>query len=121
MGYWGEDGEVWGDSPADIMGDAVAQMIAVFTRDMGRLPTKVELLQGIYFTLGGPECELIALPEQGNFTACPSEADARIIANNYYPATRGDVSPTKRELAAGDRLYRALDRVQGPYNPHGKG
>jgi hypothetical protein len=60
MGYWkqGEDGEsfaleselIWGDSPADIMGAALKEIIAVFQRDRGRPPTQAELNAGLLFS-----------------------------------------------------------------------
>lgn len=60
MGYWkhGEDGHsfaldselIWGDSPADIMGAAVEEIIEVFRRDRERLPTQAELDAGLLFS-----------------------------------------------------------------------
>ena len=60
MGYWkqGEDGHsfaleselVWGDAPADIMGQALAEIIAVFQQDRERLPTQAELNAGLLFS-----------------------------------------------------------------------
>ncbi|KKN75215.1 hypothetical protein LCGC14_0382140 [marine sediment metagenome] len=61
MGYWkhGEDGEsfaldselIWGDSPADIMGNALKEIISVFQRDRDRLPTEAEIKAGLLFSL----------------------------------------------------------------------
>lgn len=61
MGYWNQNeaGEsfaegsdmIWGDSPADAMGDAVDSIIDAFARDMGRPPTKREIRAGLEFTL----------------------------------------------------------------------
>lgn len=60
MGYWkqGEDGHsfamdselIWGDQPADIMGNALEEIIAVFQRDWDRLPTQAELNAGLLFS-----------------------------------------------------------------------
>ncbi len=60
MGYWkqGVDGEsfaldselVWGDAPADIMGAALKEIIAVFQQDRERLPTQAELNAGLLFS-----------------------------------------------------------------------
>ena len=60
MGYWsqGEDGHsfaldselIWGDSPADIMGAALKEIIAVFQHDRGRPPTQAELNAGLLFS-----------------------------------------------------------------------
>jgi hypothetical protein len=61
MGYWkqGADGEsfaldsdlIWGDSPADIMGNALKEIISVFQRDRERLPTEGEIKAGLLFSL----------------------------------------------------------------------
>lgn len=60
MGYWsqGEDGHsfalnselIWGDQPADIMGAALEEIIAVFQRDRERPPTQAELNAGLLFS-----------------------------------------------------------------------
>ena len=60
MGYWnqGEDGHsfalgselIWGDSPPDIMGAALEEIISVFQRDRGRPPTQAELNAGLLFS-----------------------------------------------------------------------
>lgn len=59
MGYWtgtvvGDlegTGLVWGDQPADIIDNAVDEAIAVFQQDVGRMPTKAELREGLEFYL----------------------------------------------------------------------
>ena len=62
MGYWNqtEEGDslviedtelVWGDQPADAMGDALDRIIAFFRRDLGRLPTEAEVKAGLLFSL----------------------------------------------------------------------
>lgn len=58
MGYWqgnaiehDPNGLVWGDQPADIIDDAVSRAIDVFTKDIGRKPTKAELREGLEFYL----------------------------------------------------------------------
>lgn len=59
MGYWtgtvigdtAGKGLVWGDQPADIIDDAVERAINVFQEDIGRLPTKEELREGLEFYL----------------------------------------------------------------------
>lgn len=63
MGYWSQDDEghsfaesttdpgmTWGDTPADIVGDAIEQIKAAFVRDLDRLPTKAEVIAGLQFT-----------------------------------------------------------------------
>lgn len=65
MGYWtqnaqgnsfaetpeGEPEMIWGDAPADVMGDALDVIIRVFQRDVGRAPTKAEILAGVEFSV----------------------------------------------------------------------
>ena len=61
MGYWEQDAEghsfvrgthlIWGDAPADIMGTALDEIVAVFKRDVGRLPTETEVKAGLLFSL----------------------------------------------------------------------
>lgn len=61
MGYWhsNEEGHsftgelTWGDAPADVLDDAVDEIIKIFERDVGRKPTKTELIAGMKFSLGG--------------------------------------------------------------------
>lgn len=61
MGWWtqneegesfGEGAGVWGDGPADILGEAVAAIEAEFVRVWDRSPTLQELEAGVKFTLG---------------------------------------------------------------------
>ena len=63
MGYWNtnpdgasllseDTGMVWGDAPADILGEAIDQIIAVFIEDIGRKPTEAELVAGMKFSAG---------------------------------------------------------------------
>lgn len=62
MGYWHTDAEghsllpeptgmVWGDTPADVMGNAIDEVVDAFQRDLGRPPTKAELEAGFKFSL----------------------------------------------------------------------
>lgn len=64
MGYWeqNENGVsfaqsrnhetlIWGDQPADILGAALKEIISVFERDKGRLPTENEIKAGLLFSL----------------------------------------------------------------------
>ena len=61
MGWWDaeadgssfaeeETGLVWGDDPADILGDALTKIITAFIRDIGRKPTEEELVAGMRFS-----------------------------------------------------------------------
>jgi hypothetical protein len=70
MGYWKMKGSfsdlfghaepeeitgIWGDSPADIMGNAVDKIIETFQEELGRMPTRTELKNGLLFTIQAME------------------------------------------------------------------
>lgn len=65
MGYWemGEGGAsfvpnhedpdnqmIWGDGPADAIGNAIAKIKVEFVRDLGRMPSRKEIINGILFS-----------------------------------------------------------------------
>lgn len=63
MGWWnaGRDGSslhekptglIWGDGPADIIDQAIDEIISVFRRDWNRDPTLQEMKSGILFSIG---------------------------------------------------------------------
>jgi len=62
MGYWstapdgtsfaGDGSMLWGDTPADIFGRAIKEVIADFTANVGRGATVAELRAGFEFSLG---------------------------------------------------------------------
>ena len=73
MGWWEQDREghsfvetpdklLWGDGPADIVGDALDAIIAEFANDLERRPTKAEIRAGLVFFLGPREDDL-SFPE----------------------------------------------------------
>lgn len=64
MGWWsqnqeghsfavaqGADEMLWGDGPADAMGVAVAAIEAEFREQIGRKPTRAELIAGLMFSI----------------------------------------------------------------------
>lgn len=65
MGWWKQDEEgqsfahadfavemLWGDHVADIMDNAVAEIIKVYEQFLDRRPTKAEMIAGLKFSLG---------------------------------------------------------------------
>jgi len=65
MGWWSQDEQghsfaqaegpeemMWGDGPADILDNAIDQIIKEFERDHDRRPTRQELLAGMKSSLG---------------------------------------------------------------------
>ena len=76
MGYWttARDGTsfaldlhadgtplTWGDGPADLMDDALRQIVEVFKDDIGRPPSLEELIAGLRFSA-------FSLEEDGDLT-----------------------------------------------------
>lgn len=57
MGFWksalpnATEG-IWGDSLADIMDDTIATLVDEFVAQVGRKPSKAELIAGLEFSLG---------------------------------------------------------------------
>lgn len=71
MGWWSTDKQgnsfakdadapemVWGDAPADTMGDALNEIIKEFMSDWGRPPTMDELHAGLEFSARGALSEI---------------------------------------------------------------
>lgn len=62
MGWWAQTPEgaslafdtdmLWGDTPADIMSDAIEAIQKCFERDWGRKATAAEIMAGVKFSLG---------------------------------------------------------------------
>lgn len=55
MGYWGgeDGGPIWGDQPADVMDDAIREIVDIFRSDWNRNPTTTEMLGGFMFSMLG--------------------------------------------------------------------
>ena len=57
MSWWSilkaVDPETWGDEPADIMCDALEDIVKVFNKEVGRNPTVFELEYGLEFSIAG--------------------------------------------------------------------
>ncbi len=60
MGYWNTSPEgesfvaephlQWGDAPADVMGDAIKEIVKIFETDLGRKPCLEEFIAGALFS-----------------------------------------------------------------------
>jgi hypothetical protein len=116
MGYWpqGEqDGQelVWGDVPADILGEALHRVIWAFMHDMGRVPSAAEIQAGIEFTLPVLTERLPKTPE-GAVALSPEQQ--KVLEADYYLATGGDVAPVTsapRRIQAAARIEAVLEAV----------
>ena len=52
MGWWNVKEEhtlIWGDEPADAMGEALEEIFKIFHREFNRTPTEFELKEGLMF------------------------------------------------------------------------
>jgi hypothetical protein len=116
MGYWESNDGLWGDPPADVMGDALQEVVVSFLRDVRRLPTKQEIRDGLEFTLRG-----MALPED-----VPDELtddQLQVIDADGYAASGGDLpynGRSDRQRAAGKRVLQSLDEITTPYKTAGQ-
>lgn len=118
MGYWQQDDEghsfaesetdpgmVWGDTPADIIGDAIDLIKASFIKDVGRLPTRGEVIAGLQFTTR----VLSGLPE----TVREAEAKGNEVLKDWF---EGEPDGYHREAASdpGKEFERAYYGVTDP-------
>jgi hypothetical protein len=126
MGYWpqseegtsfadAENGQpmVWGDSPADIVDHALWQIRAVFLKDVGRMPTRAEVMAGLTFSTNvalGDLPATVAEAEARAERALP-DVDMQTYEQQYWRATGGDVSTPRPVLNAVDYVNRAMDKV----------
>lgn len=111
MGYWESNDGLWGDQPADVMGDALQEVVVSFLRDVRRLPTKDEIRRGVEFTLRG-----MALPE--DLPDDLTDDQLQVIDADGYAASGGDLPYSgrdERQRAAGDRVRKSLLVITGPY------
>jgi hypothetical protein len=65
VGWWSQDKNgfsfaedsdmIWGDGPADTIGEAIDSIVAEFVEDTGRRPTRDEIHAGLDFSLRAVE------------------------------------------------------------------
>ena len=51
MRYWKSTSGIIGDGPADVMGEAIEDIRALYREDLGRDPTKIEICELLGFVL----------------------------------------------------------------------
>lgn len=111
MGYWESNDGLWGDQPADVIGDALQDVIIAFLQDVRRLPTKDEIRRGVEFALGG-----MALPN--DIPDDLTNQQLEVIDADGYAATGGDQPYNgigERQRAASARVRLSLDAIMSPY------
>jgi hypothetical protein len=126
MGYWpqseegtsfadAENGQpmVWGDSPADIVDHALWQIRAVFLKDVGRMPTKAEVMAGLTFSTNVALDDLPTTVAEAEDKAARAllDVDMETYEQQYWRAFGGDVSTPRSVIDAGDYVNRAMAKV----------
>ncbi len=119
MGWWehGRDGHsfvrssvddnnlmMWGDEPADIIGDAIHAIKIAFLRDLGRMPSKDEIIAGIKFSTA----VLDDLAEQPYEAPHADEDQHEVIVEYGYVATGDDMGRSFRNLDASKKVNKVL-------------
>ena len=100
----------WGDEPADIVGDALQRIKAAFIKDLGRLPSRGELLAGITFSTRN-----LDLPDRPEEAPSVTNEQLQIVTENYYAATRGDESTPARTINAAAKIADVIDELETPF------
>lgn len=124
MGYWTTDangnsgvfedieGDLrWGDQPADIIDDALDQVLATFVHDLGRLPTQAEIVAGLKFSL---PTLLERLPK----TVAQAQAKADEVLAGWWeqPSAERDGYLTDPVSEEGKAFQNAYYAAKAPYD-----
>lgn len=108
MSWWEQDAEgnslvntdlpeekklMWGDSPADIIDSALAEIKVEFLRALGRMPSQAEIVAGIAFSTRALD-ELAEVPEHAPHA---NAAERKVIREYGYAAYGGVASDEQRD------------------------
>lgn len=133
MGYWemGKGGAsfesdtddpadqmIWGDQPADTIDNAISEIKIAFLRDVGRMPSKSEIIEGIKFSTN----VLDGLAETPKNAPMPAKEQRAVIYEFGWAATGGDERLPERRIEASKKVgevIRALSVIKddGPKDP----
>jgi hypothetical protein len=117
MGWWA-NGEVnehelwWGDEPADVMSEAVFKIIVAFMRDVGRMPSITDIVEGIKFTTN-------ALTDTRGLAVNPGETSVltpeqiEMVQAEGSTATGSDKGVSKERRLAARRISDLIDTLTG--------
>jgi hypothetical protein len=129
MGYWEQNEEgasfadrddkdappmLWGDQPADLVDGMINDVIAVFIKDIGRLPSRAEMMAGLTFST-----RMLSLPDRPE--DCPEvpEDDIKTVEQHYYAAVHGEQPGAKRipqwQVEADRAVGEVISRLKEPY------
>lgn len=124
MGWWEQSEEghsfagherdpepfMWGDTPADIIDDALWKIKAAFIKDLGRLPSIGELMAGLTFST-----RILNLPDRPEESPSVTNEQLKLVEDNYYLATRGDESIPAKTINAAAKIGALLDELEKPF------
>lgn len=98
---------LWGDGPADIIDNAIHAIKIEFLRDLGRMPSKQEIIAGIMFSTA----VLDDLAEEPKDAPHADEDQHEVITEHGYAATGGDVGRSTRQIEAGKEIGKVLEAL----------
>lgn len=101
---------MWGETPADIIDDAIWQIQAVYLKDLGRLPSFGEIMAGLTYST-----RALALPDRPEDSPSISAEDHRVIEENFYTATMGDMTIPTDIIEARRRIGRIINMMRAPF------
>lgn len=108
---------LWGDSPADIIDNALYAIKIAFLRDLGRMPSKQEIIAGIKFSTA----VLDDLAEEPQDAPHADDEQHGVIQSLGYAATGGDVGRSRRELDASKEIGKVLKALAVEPKPEPEG
>lgn len=123
MGWWEQDAEgnslvvtglpdekklLWGDGPADVIDSALAQVKIEFLKDLGRMPSRAEIVAGIAFSTRVMD-ELAEVPEH----APHMDAEQDAVIQQYGYASYGyDTAVSEHQREAWAKVRAVLDALE---------
>src|SRR5688500_13900978 len=102
MGWWSCKGGVIGDGPADLLGDALDEIVGEYQEEHGRPPTLGELAQLIEFCTRGKLKAIAAGPEEP-------------LGKKYVPAQEVKGGPPPKKSSETWRVWEGTPFFDKPY------
>ena len=105
---------LWGDEPADIMGEAIAQISALWVSRWGRLPSVDEIQRGIRFTVGdAPVNSPLSLPATVADAMTVDTMARKVVAGAYDVVYDSHVYDRATVTTMAD----VMSALKAPYRP----
>lgn len=108
---------MWGDGPADEIDNAIHRIKIEFLRDLGRMPSKQEIIAGIMFSTA----VLDDLADEPKDAPHATEDQHEVITAHGYAATGGDVGLSARQIDAGKEVGKVLKALAAEPKPKPEG